>query len=341
MRLIAYGPDRYIDRIVPDLQPVQDALRQFPVTWIDMEGLGDGPLLEQLAAMFGLHSLAMEDVVHLHQRPKVEEYGEVVFIVLRVVSIEQRCVTEQISFFVGPNWLISLQEGQPGDPFNRVRERVMSNSIKLRTAGSDYLAYALIDALIDSYFPVLEEFADRLEVIEEECLLSKGDAVIDKLHQAKSDILLLRRTIWPQREAIASLMRDTIPCFTDATRVYLRDCYDHSVQLVELAELYRELIADLRDLHMSSLSNRINETMRVLTIISTLFIPLTFIAGIYGMNFDTRVSPYNMPELEWYYGYPLCLALMVLTIVGFLSFFIYKGWIGKRFFKTIIEPEHE
>jgi len=250
--------------------------------------------------------------------------------VLRMASVQERCTTEQISIFVGKNFVLTFQEGQPGDSFDRVRTRLRENSGRIRTAGSDYLAYAMIDAVIDGYYPVLETYAERIDALEDIVLEGPKRQVFDKLHEVKSDLLLLRRAIWPQREAIAILSRETSNRFNEQTRPYLRDCYDHIVQIVELVETYRELTADLRDLYMSTISNRINETMRILTIISTIFMPLTFIAGIYGMNFHTDVSPWNMPELGWYYGYPLCLLAMLITAIAMLIFFYRQGWIFQR-----------
>jgi magnesium transporter len=337
VRVIAYGPQMYEERADVRVRDLPLILDHHEVTWINVEGLGDTQLIEELGEQFHLHRLALEDVVNLHQRAKVEEYGEVLFVVLRMVTFDQRACTEQLSLFIGPNWVVSIQEGSPGDPFDGVRRRLREGVGKIRLSGSDYLAYALIDAVIDSFYPVLEQYAERLDALEEACVHGRDHGVIDHLHQAKADLLLIRRAIWPQREAIGKLLLDSTPRITDNTRTYLRDCYDHVVQVVELVETYRELVADLRDLYMSTISNRINETMRVLTIISTLFIPLTFIAGIYGMNFDVNASPYNMPELRWRYGYLGCLGLMSASTIGMLVFFIRKGWIGRRFWQRIWE----
>lgn len=339
LRVTAYGPDECVERELKDVDHIRAFLGDHAVTWLDVEGLGDVSVIEQLGRIFNLHRLALEDVVNLHQRAKVEEYDDVLFIVLRMVTPGERYRTEQLSIFVGPNWLITLQEGAPGDPFGYVRKRIRDGIGRIRSAGSDYLAYALIDAVIDAYFPAVEVYAERLDELEETCIRGKSVGVVDHLHTVKADMLILRRAIWPLREALSEMMRESTPRITPTTRVYLRDCYDHVIQIHELLETYRELTADLRDLYMSTISNRINETMRVLTIISTLFIPLTFIAGIYGMNFDPDASPWNMPELRWYFGYPLCLALMAMTTIGLLVFFVRKGWIGQRFFVEHVAEE--
>ncbi|MDX1946756.1 MAG: magnesium/cobalt transporter CorA [Pirellulaceae bacterium] len=327
IHVIGYGPDYLIDRDPATPDEAHAFVGQQTMTWINVEGLGDAQVIERFGELFGLHRLALEDTVNVHQRAKIDDFGDVLFIVVRMVNCTDRCGTEQLSMFIGPNWVLTFQEGTPGDPFDRVRQRIRESSGKMRHAGSDYLAYALLDAVIDHYYPVLEVYAERLDDLEDAVLDVRRRAVMDELHAVKSDLLILRRAIWPLRDAIALLGRDEISRVSPDTRIYLRDCYDHVVQVVELVETYRELTADLRDLYMSFLSTRINETMRVLTIISTLFIPLTFIAGIYGMNFDPHVSRWNMPELEWYYGYPLCIAVMLATSIGMLTYFYRQRWI--------------
>jgi magnesium transporter len=327
IHVMAYGANGVMEHDVADPDMAFELVGRQPVTWINVEGLGDARTIERFGELFGLHRLALEDTVNVHQRAKVEDYGEIVFIVLRMVQCTaDRCSTEQISMFIGLNWMITFQEGRPGDSFDRVRSRLREGGGRTRNQGVDYLAYALIDAVIDNYYPVLEVYAERLDELEDRVIEATVRGPVKELHEVKADLLILRRAIWPLRDAIALLVREEHPRFKDDTRLFLRDCYDHVVQVVELVETYRELTADLRDLYMSSLSNRINETMRVLTIISTLFIPLTFIAGIYGMNFDPDVSRWNMPELRWYYGYPYSLALMALTAMAMLVYFYRRGW---------------
>lgn len=333
IHVIGYGPAGIVEKGLSTPEEAHELLGQQAVTWINIEGLGDAAVIERFGELFGLHRLALEDTVNVHQRAKVEDYGEVLFVVLRMIhcgeASNHRCGTEQISMFIGPNWLLTFQEGHPGDSFDRVRTRIREGSGKMRQLGTDYLGYALIDAVIDNYYPVLEVYAERLDELEELVMDPRNRRVIDELHSVKSDLLILRRAIWPLRDAIALLSRDDNPRIGDNTRLYLRDCYDHVVQVVDLVETYRELTADLRDLYMSSISNRINETMRVLTIISTIFIPLTFIAGIYGMNFDFAGGgkPLNMPELHWYFGYPLALVFMAITTIGMVAYFYRQGWI--------------
>jgi magnesium transporter len=208
-----------------------------------------------------------------------------------------------------------------------VREHIRNTRGQIREAGADYLAYALLDAMVDSYFPILEEYGERLETLEDAIITRPDHHTVARIHAAKRDLLTLRRAIWPQRETFNTLLRDVIPLITDETRLHLRDCYDHTVRLIDLVETYRELGSDLMDVYLSSVSNRTNEIMRVLTVIATIFIPLTFIAGVYGMNFDPDTSPWNMPELNWYWGYPFALTLMTTVIVGQLVFFWRRGWL--------------
>jgi magnesium transporter len=323
VRLMAYGADTFLEQEITQLDQVRDYLGKFPVVWLNVDSLGDAQLLEKLGEMFGLHRLALEDVVNVHQRAKVEQYGDWLFIVARMADLQLRAHTEQLSMFLGSNFLITFQE-EPGDCWEGIRQRLRDGVGRLRSHGSDFLAYSLMDAVIDDYFPVLEHYSERLEALEDMVLSESNRHTIDHIHQVKSDLLMLRRAIWPHREALSLLARESTPVFTAQTRVYLRDCYDHVVQLIDLIETYRELTADLRDLHMSAVSNRINETMRVLTIIATVFMPLTFISGIYGMNFD------HMPELHWVFGYPFALALMGLSALAMLALFYWRGWFGFR-----------
>jgi magnesium transporter len=275
---------------------------------------------------FGLHPLALEDTVHVHQRAKSEDYGEYVYFVCRMVTLEEgKFVIEQVSLFIFPDLVLSFQE-RPGDCLEPVRERLRKSKGKIRFQSADYLAYAIIDALIDGYFPVLEKVGDDLEDLEELILENPTERLLQQVHQTKRELLTLRRAIWPIREAVNALMREDLQAISPDTRVFLRDCYDHSIQLVDLVENYRELASGLMDLYMTGVSNRMNEVMKILTIFATIFMPLGFIAGLYGMNFNTQ-SPYNMPELSWMYGYPFALALMLFTAVGLIMYFRRKQWI--------------
>ena len=294
--------------------------------WVDVQGLADAGFIGELGEAAGLHPLAIADLVHTRQRPKVDIFDDHVIVVLRMPQAGGNSRSEQVTLVVREHCVISFQEAA-GDCFDPVRERLRSGLGRIRTAGADYLAYALLDAVIDSYFPVLEAFGDRAEHVEERVLSSTVEA--GEIHLLKRELLELRHAIWPLRELLASLLRDDTPVFRKATRLYLRDCADHAFQLMDIIEIYREISSGLVDLHLSSVSNRMNETMKVLTIIATIFIPMTFIAGVYGMNFD-RASGLNMPELGWRYGYLFALGLMAVSAAGIVWLFRRNGWIGKR-----------
>lgn len=328
IRLMAYGPDRFLERDIAHVDELRDFLGHWPVCWVNVDGLGDALTLERLAALFQLHPLAMEDVVNTHQRAKVDQFGELTFIVTHMVELSDHFESEQVSLFLGPNFVITFQERPGWDCLEPVRDRIRKQAMRVRESGPGYLAYAILDAVIDHYFPVLEAYGERLETLEDRIVGHPDRSVVAEVHSVKRELLYLRRAIWPQREALNTLVRDEIPHINAETRLYLRDVYDHAVRLIDLVETYREVCSDLMDLYLSSISNRMNEIMKVLTVISTIFIPLTFIVGIYGMNFNTQVSPWNMPELNWYLGYPLCLALMAVITVGQFMFFRRKGWIG-------------
>jgi len=325
--VMAYGPDTFTEREVRDLSMLPEFLGQSPVTWVNVNGLGDEPLLRRLQEIFGLHPLALADVVNVTQRAKVEAYGEHLFIVTRMSTLSDRVETEQLSCFLGPNFVLTFQE-HPGDCLDVVRDRIRNNVGRIRTAGPDYLVYALLDSVIDAYYPLLEQYGERLEKLEERVITDPREDSVYRIRRAKRDLLTLRRAVWPQREAVNTLMRDPLEKITDDTRLYLRDSYDHVIQLMDVVENHREMAAGLQDVYMSAVSNRMNEVMKVLTVIATIFIPLTFIAGIYGMNFDPDVSRLNMPELRWAWGYPVALAVMGLIAVIMVICFWRKGWLG-------------
>lgn len=328
MTVLAYGPHEFVEQSVSDPQQIRDFLGKWPVVWINVEGIGDAATITKLGELFGLHRLALEDVLHTHQRPKVEQYGDHLFIVTRMARTGDQLETEQLSLFLGKNFVLTFQEGAPGDCLDPIRERIRKKGGRIREAGLDYLAYALLDAVVDAYFPILEQFGDQLGELEDEIVRKSLPGTIARIYAIKRNLLTLRRAIWPQRETLGALLREETPRISSETRIYLRDCYDHVTQIIDLVETYRELGADLTDIYLSSVSNRTNEIMRVLTVITTIFIPLTFIVGIYGMNFNTEISPWNMPELNWHWGYPFVLLLMFSIAVGQLVFFRRRGWLG-------------
>ncbi len=323
--IMAYGPDGMQVQTGADLKGIQDLRTKFPVVWIDVVEFGDADFIATLGDAFGLHRLALEDAVNTHQRPKVEEYDNHLFIVALMLSEASTVDTEQVAFFLGKGYVITFQE-KPGDCFGRVRERISQNLGRIRGAGSDYLCYALLDAIIDGYFPVLENAGEALEALEDSVVSSPDASNVADLHNMKRDLLMLRRAIWPHREMVNNLIRGEHALIAADTRPFLRDCYDHTIQLMDIVETYREIASGLVDVYISSVSVKLNEVMKVLTIVATLFMPLGFIASLYGMNFDRSTSPWNMPELGWYLGYPFALLLMIASAGGLIWYIWRKGW---------------
>jgi len=329
IQFVGYGPKGVEERSVTDLAQLKSWLGKHPVAWVNVIGLGDADVLLELGQIFGIHRLALEDVVNVDQRAKVERFDEQLFIVTRHPQRRGLLDTEQISIFVGKQFVVTFQEWT-GDCFDPVRERIRLEGGRIRERGADYLAYALIDAVIDSYFPIVDSLVDALEIIEQRLLEDGSGNHVGELHHIRRDLLLLRRSIWPHRDAINMLLRDRPEPIQEATTSYLRDCYDHTLQIVDILDSHQEVARGLMDLHLNRLSHRMNEVMRVLTVVATIFIPLTFIAGIYGMNFDPDISPWNMPALKWRYGYPMSLAVMAFIAGGMCVYFYRKGWLRTR-----------
>lgn len=326
---IGIGPDAYHEQIISSTAAIPELLKKWPMLWINVDGVGDAGLVQEIGALFSLHRLALEDVVHVHQRAKVDPYGDVLFIVAPMPLPNRVWELEQLSLFVGRNFLISFQERPGGDCLDPVRLRIRAGVGRTRCLVPGYLAYALLDASIDNYFPLIEDCGERLDVLEEDVLGRPNRAVMSRILDVKRDLRLVRRAVWPLRDALNSLIRDQSPLIADETRIYLRDCHDHVIQIIDLLENYRDLASGLTDVYLSNVSNSTNEIVKVLTMFSTVFIPLTFIVGIYGMNFD-RAHPLNMPELGWPYGYLMVWAIMIAVVAGALHFFWRKGWIGRR-----------
>ena len=299
------------------------------VSWVDVQGLGSEDILQRLGRVFKLHPLILEDVVNVPQRPKVEDYEDQLVIISRMVVPKNGAPgfhSEQVSFVLGKHYLLTVQEEAKHDCLDHVRERLRNPKSTIRKQKADYLAYTLLDAIIDGFFPVLEAYGELIEDLEEEVVVNPTRQTLHKIYGIRRELLSLRRAIWPQRDAINSLIRDDSELISEHVKVYLRDCYDHAVQVLDMVETYRELTSGLMDVYLSAVGNRMNEVMKLLTVISTIFIPLTFVAGIYGMNFNTEISPWNMPELNWYWGYPLCLAVMAVIAAGLIVFFWRRGW---------------
>ncbi|MGE5700726.1 MAG: magnesium/cobalt transporter CorA [Deltaproteobacteria bacterium] len=294
------------------------------VLWLDVCGLSDPRIVRAVGERFGFHPLALEDVLNVPQRPKVERFEEHLLIVLREVRYPEP--PEQVSLFLGDRVVVSFQE-RPGDAFDPVRERLRQAKGQIRSQGADFLAYAVCDSVIDAFFPTLEKLGDEVEELEERLIAYPTPERFHDIRLVKQRLLDVRRAVWPARDAMNELLREESSLISPGTKTYLRDCYDHTVQLMDMVETFREMAAGLVDEYMSSVSNRMNEIMKVLTVIATIFIPLTFLVGVYGMNFNTQASPYNMPELGWRYGYPAVLLVMALAAAGMLYYFRRKKWL--------------
>jgi magnesium transporter len=324
IRAFCYSPDAMEEVDIARPSQIVPLIKRWPNVWIDIAGLGSAPTITDVGQVLQLHPLAVEDSVHVHQRAKVDDFGDHLFIVARMSNPGEKHVTEQCSFFLRTGMLVTFQE-RLGDSWGSIRERLRVGRGPLRSQGVDYLTYLLLDAIVDSYFPTLEAIGDQLDEYDERLAGNDLTQNFQLLHDTRHELLSLRRAIRPHRDMVNELVRDDCPFVKPETRVFLRDCYDHVIQLLDMVESYRELTADLREFQMSLVGNRMNEIMKVLTVISTLFMPLSFIVGLYGMNFNTDY-PWNMPELNWRWGYLFSLSLMLAAIAGMLLFFRRRGW---------------
>jgi len=322
LRAMSYDKDAFREREGISVEEALGELDRPETTWIDVVGVHDEAVLSQIGAAQGLHPLTIEDIMNTNQRPKVEEYDHLLFIVMHMLFIPdggEKIVREQVSLVLMEGKVISFQE-RDGDVFENVRDRIRKGGGRIRSMGADYLAYALVDAMVDAYFVVLEHIGDRLEELEDEVLTGENKEILGELHDMRRRIIELRRSVWPFREVIHRLVENPAPLIEADTVVYLRDVFDHTIRVVEMVESVRDVLSSILDLHLSMVSNRMNEVMKVLTIIATIFIPLTFVAGIYGMNFK------YMPELGWRYGYPAALALMLFMFLMMVKWFKRNGW---------------
>lgn len=293
------------------------------VTWINVDGLHQVKILEKLGECYGLHPLVLEDILNTDQRPKMEDYGEYLYIVLKILEDNDKLneiITEQISFIVSSNFIISFQE-KIGDVFNPIRERIRSGTGRIRKMGADYLVYALLDSIVDNYFAILEKVGEKIEFLEEKLITQPTSETLQIIHHLKKEMIFLRKAVWPLREVISGLERGESPLIQQKTGIFLRDVYDHTIQVIDTIESFRDMVSGMLDIYLSSVSNRLNQVMKVLTIIATIFMPLTFMAGVYGMNFK------HMPELEWRWGYPLVLLIMLSVGGLMLTYFRRKKWL--------------
>ncbi len=321
--LIDYDENVFEERTVQTVEECIPYRSKPTATWINVDGVHDAAMIEKLGDCFGIHRLVTEDLMSIVQRPKVEDYGDYLFIVLKMLAYDEssgNVVPEQVGLVVGRNYLLSFQEGIKGDVFHLIRERLRAGRGRIRKAGVDYLAYSLLDAIVDGYFLTLEKIGGQIDLLEEEVVSSPGGPVLEKLYRVKRELLFLHKAVWPLREVIASLARRDSAFISEATTPYLRDVYDHLIQVIDTIEIYREILTELLGTHLSAVSNRLNQIMKVLTVIATIFMPLTFLAGVYGMNFKF------MPELEWKYGYLFTWIVMASIGIGMLFYFKRKKW---------------
>lgn len=322
IRVVQYQRESVTEMTVHDPARLRQLVRPEHVTWIDVQGFGDGEVLQQIAEQFGIHPLAMEDIVNVPQRPKTEYYGQQLLIIARqVLDAETGQVTiGQLSMVVGPGYVITFDDHHH-DRLECVRQRIASPSARLRRNGADYLAYVLLDTIVDAWYPVLTSYGERLEALEDRVVSQPHPALLRQVNRLKNHLAELRRSIWPQRDAVRSLLADESGILTETSRTFLRDTYDHCVQISEAIETYRETATGLLNLYLSAVAHRSNEVMKVLTIMSSIFVPMTFVAGVYGMNFE------HMPELQFAWSYPAVWGLMLATAGGMLWYFRWKGWI--------------
>lgn len=323
MRLITF------DEASCSVEEFQDVNKLFPldnlskIHWIDIDGYPSRETIEKLGEELGLHPLVIEGISTLDERPTIEDYTNILYIVLNAFSIDEKSIEfdkEQISILLGKNYVVSIQE-KGENIFEKIKERIEQGRGRIRKMGSDYLAYTLIDIIIDNYFRLLEIIGEKIEYLEEELVINPTSSTLQTIHELKRELIFLRKSVWPLREVINNLDRRESELISDSLGLYLRDAYDHTIQVIDYVETFRDMVSGMLDIYLSSLNNRMSEVMKLLTIISTIFIPLTFIVGLYGMNFK------YMPELEWVYGYPLTWLVMIITCVIMIFYFKRRKWL--------------
>jgi len=328
IHLIDFNSEEYLEKKLCQVDDCEPYLDDKSVTWLHIQGPVLPDTIRKLGKLFQLHPLAMEDIINTGQRPKIEEYDDLLFTVLSMLGSENESTkAHQVSLCLGRNYVVSFHNGNK-DPFDTLRTRLRKKSGRVRQQKADYLFYCILDLVIDQGYPLLENLGETIEGIEEEILnLDYQQSTLGKVHAIRRELLLLRRNLWPHREVINRLLRSENELVSNNTQIYIRDCYDHVIQILDLIENYRETAANLIDVYLSSANHRLSEIMRVLTMIATIFIPLTFVVGLYGMNFNHPESPWAMPELRWYYGYPAVLGIMLIIVFTMLVYFRRKNWI--------------
>jgi len=321
--VIDYGEKLFEERVVTDVEECRVFKDRPTVTWINIDGLHDIEVIEKIGRMFGIHPLVLEDIVNTHQRPKMENYNDYIYCVVKMITHilgGAQLDVEQVSFILGKNFLISFQEKE-GDVFESTRERIRSSKGRVRSAGPDYLLYSLIDAIVDNYFTILENLGEQLENLEARAIANPTRASLRQMHSIKTQFIYLRKAVWPLREVLSGLQRAESSLIAETTGVYLRDAYDHTIQVIDNVETLRDMATVMMEIYVTAVGNKLNEIMKVVTIIATLFMPITFLASLYGMNFEF------MPLLHSPYGFPIMLVLMLVSCLALLMYFRKKRWI--------------
>ncbi|MFX0089912.1 MAG: magnesium/cobalt transporter CorA [Promethearchaeota archaeon] len=323
IRIIEYDKNQFQEEDVKSVDKCFPLKMKPTTTWINLDGIHQVEIMQKIGNHLGLHPLTLEDIVNTEQRPKMEDFGDYIFLILKMFYLDtenNEIRSEQVSMVLGPNYVISFQEGE-GDVFDPIRERIRTGKGRVRAMEADYLAYALIDIIVDNYFAVLERLEEEIDDVEDELIADPAIRTLQNIHRLKRDTIFMRKSVWPLRETISKLGRQESSLVHESTEIYLRDVYDHTIQIIDVIETYRDMLSGMLDIYLSSLSNRMNEVMKVLTIIATIFIPLTFIVGLYGMNFV------YMPELEWFWGYPVILLTMLVIGILMVIYFRIKKWL--------------
>jgi magnesium transporter len=322
IRIIDYNPEQLEEVEVETIEECFPYADNKNATWVNIDGLHDIHLIEKIGNHFNLHPLLLEDILNTEKRPEIEDYGDFIFMVVKMLyydDVKGTVMSEQLSIVLGKNVVISFQE-RVGDVFNPIRERIRNSKGRIRNGGTDYLAYALIDTIVDNYFIILEKFSDRLETLEEELIGKFSQMTLKEIHAMKREMVMLRKSVWPLRELVNGMERSESRLINKSTVMFIKDLYDHTVQVIDTIETLREMLSGMLDIYLSNTSNKMNEVMKVLTIMASIFIPLTFIAGIYGMNFE------GMPELHASWGYPVTLALMLIIAISMVFYFKRRKW---------------
>lgn len=319
--LIEYNEKEFIEKDFYNLSDCLNHVNSDMVKWINVDGIHDVTLIEKIGKHFNIHPLTLEDIVNTNQRAKFEDYDNYVVSIMKMIYYDTELRSEQLSVVLMEGMVISFQEVDGGDAFDLIRNRIRQGKGRIRKMGADYLAYALIDAVVDCYFTILEKIGDKIEVLEEELISDPTKETMQQLHHMKREMIFVRKAVWPMRELINNLERSETELIKPSTDIYLRDVHDHTIRVIDTVETYRDLLSGMMDIYLSSVSNKMNEVMKVLTIITTIFVPVTFIAGVYGMNFD------YMPELHSKWGYPATWAVMIILILSLLIYFRKKKWL--------------